>query len=180
MEIDKVNWLHEIISISEFEGNWDSYLETVYDKFKYDLVTRGAVYCNTLVRLTNEGKYDSGKLILFWHIIQKEGKKGIREPDFARMERIPWIKPVIENSKSSNILVWREKRKHEIREHILLDNGSDTNYLVVILVREKKNYTDYFLVTAFPPNKRYLNNLHERYKKANPGSTEVRTLSTTW
>ncbi len=172
-----LGWLPDIVRISDMGGNWDEYLEEIYKIFYSDVIKKRLIYKNTLVRHTGENEYEDGKLILFWHIIQKEGEKE-RQPELRRMERIPWIKPITDNVNSPFIYIWREKRGHDFRDHILLDDKSENHYLIVISVREKKNYTDYFLITAFPPGKNYLKNLFRRYKKANPGITEVRTPST--
>ncbi|MDP8220950.1 MAG: hypothetical protein P9X26_06370 [Candidatus Stygibacter frigidus] len=172
-----LDWLPEIVKISDMGGNWDSFLERIYRIFYTDIVQKRLIYKNTLVRPADENCFEDDKLKLFWHIIQKQGEKE-RQPDLRRMERIPWIKPITDNIDSQYIYLWREKKGHELRDHILLDDKSYHHYLIVLSVREKRNYTDYFLITAFPPEKNYLKNLLKRYKKANPGITEVRTPST--
>ena len=172
-----LDWLPQIVKISDVKGDWPNYLDIVYKIFYSDIIKKRLAYKNTLVRPTHENDYDDGKHVLFWHIIQKQGEEE-RQPDLRRMERIPWIKPITDNIDSQFIHIWSEKRGNDFRDHILLDDGLENQYLIVISVREKKNYTDYFLVTAFPPEKNYLKNLLRRYKKANPGITEVRTPST--
>lgn len=168
MGYNGIDWLPDIVTLLEFSGNWDVYIEEVYRIFLHDMVEKGLVYKKTLVRLTNEGKYYEGKLELFWHIVQGDGINE-KKPELRRLERVPWIKPVAGNSDSSNVYIWQERKGHEIREHILLDDKSGANYLIVLSVREYTKYSDYYLITGFPPNKKYLEKLHKRYKKANPG-----------
>ena len=128
-------WLPEIIKLEDFNGDWDNYLEALYNVYLHDFkharpVFRGiqlSVKWHPLIK---------GKEATFWHIISEGEIEDERIPDIRRCERIPWPKPIIENSNENNIKVWQNKRKGDkIRICIYFE---EIEYLVVIAKRKTK------------------------------------------
>ena len=148
-------WLPTII---EFTGDWEVFIQNIYDVFKKDFKdSRPAfdsvpVLFNKWIDPNDKYGYEEG----FWHITSKDEwdfdprtKKKIKKrvPDFRRAERVPWCRPVIENNSDSAILFWdylegngRTNTYIWLKEH---------DYLVILEKRTMSNGVFYFIVSSF-------------------------------
>lgn len=120
--------LPALISLDEFEGDFHSYEEAVYLIFNQDFILskpsyKGVELALKIYPITN------GKEGTYYHITHTGSDEQNREPDLRRMERIGYPRPIIDNSESSNLKSWRNKRGN--KERILILHESE-QYLVVL------------------------------------------------
>jgi hypothetical protein len=141
---EKPEWLPETL---HFNGNWDEFIESVYEIFERDFKRTKPVFGTLPVKF--DSRIENGKEAGFWHIVQKEDFQAKeRLPDIRRCEHIPWPKPIIEHSSDKAITIWKNDRKtnrnnsRQIRVLIWLE---DFDYLIIL--RERS--TEMILITAY-------------------------------
>ncbi|MCP4710272.1 MAG: hypothetical protein GY869_16740 [Planctomycetes bacterium] len=128
-------------------GDWDNYLNAVYDHFCADFIFHKTYYngVRVAVRKIPESK---GKGYGFWHCIS-EGAKEEEEriPDLERCKRIKWIKAIIEHADNPEIDTWSNRRGRE-RCRLL---WYQEQFLVVLAERKRKEDGKkyYLLKTAY-------------------------------
>ncbi len=153
------DWLSPLVLFSNYNGNWDVYLEAVYSFFKKDFVDNKPVFKNRRLGLKRHPVIH-GKEATFWHMISKGDVEEDRIPDFRRCERIRWPRPVIEHSDDPKVKLWVSIKRNENRIHIWLE---DENYVVVLADRKKYLLPwTAFLVTRDHTRKKLLKE-HKRY-----------------
>lgn len=116
--------LPELITLSEYDGNFNLYLEAIYELFKKDFIEKHPVFQGTRVGLKKHPQRE-GKEATFWHMISEGEDEPTRVPDLFRMERIKWPAALINDSEHPYLKVWENKR------------GSKTN---VLIFHEQKAY----------------------------------------
>lgn len=130
-------------------GDWNAFIDTAYQAYQNDFIVNPPVFMGKRVVVDKrilDGKYMEG----FWHVVQRDMRGGAhRYPDFQRVERISWIKPLMENPAAEGV-EYRSclEGKREIRHYIL---APSRNYVVIL--GEKKRAL--FLVTAFCMNRSF-------------------------
>ena len=163
------SWLPPMAVVSPWtEGTYDM----LYGIFRRDFVTTRPRYCGREVWHFPE--MEDGKEALFWHLTSREVKpKAVprrmrrvlpmpaeepgRYPDLRRCERLPWVRPMIENSQSEGVLAWD-----------YLEGSSSTHTYVWLrelgFVTIMKKYADGArrLVTSFYVDKDYKRRDFER------------------
>jgi hypothetical protein len=95
----------------------------------------------------------------YWHVVTEgEPEEARKTPMPDRLERVPWIKPLIENEACplSDIKVWSNQRGGSTHICIWFDR---LNYLVVL----KQLSKNYLLKTAYMPESRRRQQLHKEY-----------------
>ena len=136
------DWMPGLITLPEYNGNWDAYLAATYAAFSVDFLG---------VRPDFEGKrmglkrhpIARAKEATFWHFVQSGPVEADREPDLRRFERIRWPKAVIAHATDPAVKRWTEKRGKADRIHLWCE---DAMYLVVL-----DEHDDYILPwTAYP------------------------------
>ncbi len=142
--------LKNIISLNEFNGDFNFYNNYLYQIFKSELYNNKLYYKKKSVALKRYPE-DNGKEFSFLHLTCKDFKNTRNEedrlPDLRRCERIHWIKPGIEvnHLKECNqncFLTYVKKYKNRDRYHLL---NTEDRYMIILEDRE-----DYFLlITAF-------------------------------
>jgi hypothetical protein len=142
----KPSWLPDPLQYSDFNGEWDRFLATVYQIFERDFKKSNPKYQDYPV--TYDSRIEDGKEAVFWHMTCRyyPGTRG-REMDLRRCERIPWPRPMIEHSTDTSLSVWKNERKkpsrpRQTRVLIWLEN---LDYIVVLAERPK----EMILVTAY-------------------------------
>jgi hypothetical protein len=139
----KPQWLPEPLC---FGGNWDQFINIVYAVFKRDFINTRPIY--KTLPVNHDTRIIDGREAGFWHIVQKdEPLVKERVPDLRRCERVPWPKPIIENSNDKSISVWKDERKkpgrpRQIRVLIWLE---DLDYIIVLRERPR----EMILITAY-------------------------------
>lgn len=127
------DWLPPLVLFSDYGGDWDSYLDAIYDYFKQDFVDSKPVFQGRRVGLKRH-PMTQGKEATFWHMVQEGSIEEDRTPDFRRCERIRWPKPIIEHDADKAIKVWANQRRGEERICLWFEQE---NYLVILAVRGK-------------------------------------------
>ncbi len=132
--------------------------EVLYDDYFCVDFIDSKTYLNSTIYINPQTyKKEDGKEKSFWHLTSreqsyqvKEGKKTVprkeRLPDFARAERLEWVKLIIENHTDPQIKLFYRKEttdKKPIRLYLWLYQKD----FVVIL--QKLGANDSFLVTSF-------------------------------
>jgi hypothetical protein len=158
-----VTWLPDLVLFDEYDGNWDRYLEVIYNFFTKDFVDDQPKFQGRKLALKKHPMY-LGKEATFWHIISEGKSEDDRTPDLRRCERIKWPRPVIENCNDPDIKIWENLRDHEKRACILLDSA---DYLVVIARRQGYDLFWPAYPITWPHHKRKLIEEYEAYIKAN-------------
>lgn len=160
-------WLPPLVFFKDYGGNWDRYVEALYEFFKQDFVDSTPSFQGRKLALKRH-PMAQGKEATFWHLISEGGNEEDRLPDLRRCERIRWPRPIIEHADESGIKVWGNRRKGEKRICIWFEA---VEYLVVLAVR--KGYI--LLWTAYPVTrshrKRKLQKEYEAYLKADAAPT---------
>lgn len=124
----------DILLLTDHSGNWGAYNEAVYQIFKTDFVTSKPIFNGKRLGLKAYPLVE-GKEYTYYHFTHDGGHEDDRRPNLRRMERIPFPKPIIENSTHNNFKVWRVKRG--TKDRILLFCELES-YLVVL--EDRKTY----------------------------------------
>lgn len=134
-------WLPELLPFTLYNGDWEQYLEALYECFKKDFIRSKPIF-NGIKLALKKHPLSKNKEATFWHIISEGKIENERTPCMRRCERIKWPKPVIENSQELFIKVWQEPKNGEDRIHLWFESEA---YLVVLAKRK-----DYILLwTAY-------------------------------
>lgn len=128
------SWLPGLVLLENYNGDWNQYLNSIYEIFKSDFINSTCKYRGIIVAIKKHPKINN-KEATFWHLISSGEIENDRIPDLRRCERIRWPKPIIEKVPDKEIKVWQNKRGGETRLCIWLENAE---YLVVLA--ERKNY----------------------------------------
>lgn len=159
---NKPEWLPELILLSSFDGDWDSYLDDIYQIFRRDFVISKPVFRGMRMALKRHPVSD-GKEATFWHIISEGADEQSRTPDMRRCERIQWPRPVIEMAEHDRFIkVWENQRDGEIRICIWV-SFDDENYLVILAKRKEFTLLWTAYPITFPHQKRKLQREYEAY-----------------
>ncbi len=136
--------------VIENNGDWNAFIGTAYRTYQDDFIVTPPTFMGKRVVVDKrllDGKYMEG----FWHVVQSDMRgDGDRKPIYERAERIPWIKPLIQNHAAEGVVYRRcMEGRREIRHYIL---APSKNYAVIL--GEKKRAI--FLVTAFCMNRSFM------------------------
>lgn len=154
-----------VIKLSDYSGNWDIYVDALYEIFCRDFILDMPVFEKKEVDFCQKDRYDN-KEETFWHVISRDNyilDKGKfikdRDVDPKRAERIAWIKEIIDNSNDSSIMKWIDTSFREPRIHLWYKK----EYIVVLV--KKKSYPYYQLLTAFITKKYKEAELEAKFEK---------------
>lgn len=168
---DCLSWLPPLIFLKQFNGNWELYVEKIYEIFRADFITSWPLYQLKRVGI-RKFPLEDGKEQTFFHLTTSGKDNSERLYDFRRCERIRWPKPIIEHAEELKVWATERKTKTRLSKRVCIATPS-FDYLVVI---EPRN--GYFtLVTAF-----YVEHEHQRrakmeeHKKAGGASDVPREL----
>lgn len=153
--------LPDLVFMEDFGGNFDDYNEAVYDVFYKDFIKSRPTFNGTKLRLKKH-PYVDGKEYTYYHFTHSGDIEIDRLPDFRRMERIPFPRPMIDNSNHTDLRVWRVKRGSKQRILILSETEQ---YLVVLEDRGEYilPWTAYYI--EYPNKIRRLIKEYEAYIK---------------
>jgi len=128
---EELEWLPPLVMLSDYSGDWFSYLNAIYAFFKQDFVDSKPVFKGRRLGLKRH-PLAHGKEATFWHMIQEGAVEEDRTPDFRRCERIRWPRPIIEHDADKTIKVWANQRRGEQRICLWIEQE---NYLVILADR---------------------------------------------
>jgi len=125
------DWLPPLELLAEHNGNWNAYLDAIYEWFRQDFIDSKPVFQGRRLGLKRH-PVTHGKEATFWHMIQEGSVEDDRTPDLRRCERIRWPRPIIENDGDPAIKIWRNQRRNEERVCLWF---VPENYLVILADR---------------------------------------------
>lgn len=136
------------IYLKEFGGNYERYVDAVYEVFERDFIRHRAMFGSHGLRMKYHPEFQ-GRAYTFYHMTHKGEVESERLPDLRRCECMPWARPSVENVESWGLKFWRQPRQRsDNRVCICLERDDgvvDVDYFVILEVR-----SDYVLLwTAF-------------------------------
>jgi hypothetical protein len=162
MPRNKPAWIPALVLLADYGGDWDKYLNALYQFFRKDFIESKPLFRGASVGITKH-PYSQGKESTFWHIISEGKIEEDRTPDFERCKRVRWPRAIIENHEAPSVQVWNTMRGREKR--ILLRFIFDEDDYLVVLAEHKGVI---LLITAYlvtwPSQKRRLQQEFEKYK----------------
>jgi len=126
----------------QFTGNWESYVECVYQAFLDDIVNSDPMFQGLPVR-SQYRPPTQNKHFGFWHLISEGAKEEERIPDLRRCERIRWINYLITNAERVAQISWWENRRGS-NTHVVIWHELE-NFVVILAKRNRY----YLLKTAY-------------------------------
>lgn len=165
------HWLPDIIKLNDYGGDWDRYLNAVYDCFRQAFKDRNRqlTFRGKPVRTNFHPAYEN-KDATFWHLIQEGKVEDERTPDLRRCERISWVRPIIENCTDEAVKVWENVRPRPRGNERRILLWLNEQFLVVL--GDRDHY--WTLVTAYTTERehriRKLREEYEGYKNAGPAA----------
>jgi len=156
---ESLGWLPPLILFKKYQGDWNVYVEALYQYFKTDFVDSKPSYEGRKLNLKRH-PIEQGKEATFWHMISEGEREEDRLPDFRRCERICWPKPVIEHSPDAMIKVWKNRRRGETRICLWLESE---DYLVILADRKEYILPWTAYLVDQPHRKRKLQREYEQY-----------------
>jgi hypothetical protein len=137
-------WLPPLVRLHEFSGEWPRFLEFVFGEFHAQFIASQPKFRELWVRCRRDPMED-GKEAGFWHCTQG-GREGATV-EIPRMERIRWVRAVIEHADDPQVDVWMARRGSD--KHWCLWFREE--YLVVLAerIRGKNSFRYWQLVTAY-------------------------------
>lgn len=161
---DNCNKMPKLTTMDEFEQNWNSYLDHLYELYLGDFFYNTVKYKNLPIKTFTNLEYN-GKQSTFNHITTKGSKD--RLYNSLRCERYSWIKAIIEGESCidcEDLAIWEENVKKKKRVLIWCRK---TNFIIVLENRKDA----YYLITAYcviyPNKERDLRKSYNNYKSKN-------------
>lgn len=158
--------LPELIELNAFGGSFEKYIEAVYQIFKNDFIDTKPTFQGTRLGLKKYPLVDN-KEYTFYHMTHEGNIENDRTPDFRRMERIGWPRPMIDDSEHSYLKVWRNTRRGKggTKNRILILHEAE-QYLVVL--DDRGNYILPWTAYLIKGRRQFQKHLkeYETYKKA--------------
>lgn len=152
-------WLPPLVLLSDYNGDWNAYIEAIYGYFTQDFVDSKPVFRGKRLGLKRH-PLTQGKEATFWHMIQQGDQEADRIPDIRRCERIRWPKPIIEHDSDEAIKEWPNQRRGEKRICLWFEQE---NYLVILSDRGSFVLPWTAYLVDQPHQKRKLQKEYEEY-----------------
>jgi hypothetical protein len=133
-------------------------IDFLYAFFHRDFVANKTYLNQSIYIDPRSNRLDEGKELDFWHLTTRENKRQVRQgnhwvwisegrfPDYARSERIEWVKQILENHGHPSIKLFYHQESNPKRD-IRLYLWAYRHDFVVIL--QKLGRSSSFLVTSF-------------------------------
>lgn len=134
-------WLPPLVLLADYDGDWSRYLEALYEFLRQDFIASSPMYEGRRVGLKRYPVIND-KEATFWHLISEGKVEADRLPDMRRCERIRWPRPIIDAVQQGRVRCWKNRREHESRIVIALDDFS-----YVVILAQRKTYV--ILWTAY-------------------------------
>lgn len=151
-----------------FSGNWDEYINAIYEVFKNDFLDNKTRFNKLDVNIKWRPVYQD-RPSTFYHITHEGKDESNRTPDIRRCERVPWVKPVIDNCQNWDLKYWPQKRRGRNRiciwlnldENVKPEQDFENHYFIIL---EKRK--EFFLLwSTFMP--KYPHDIRAKQKEYN-------------
>lgn len=151
------NWLPNLFMVDPWTH--DTY-DALYQLFRDDFVESQIDYQGYNVWFFPE--MEDGKEKVFWHLTSRVDKEtGDRLPDLRRSERLPWVKPMLENHFHSEVLAWdHEEGDGSVKTYVWLKNFDFVVIMKKYLDRRRRLITSYCV--EYPNAKKKLMKKYDR------------------
>jgi hypothetical protein len=156
-------WLPDLVRLDEVDGDWNQFLDLIYEIFRRDFIQTHPHFWEKPCRL-KRGVELQGKHYTFWHLISEGATEEDRLPDLRRCERVGWTRPMIERVATEGVVYWKSDRGSARRWLIALPDFS-----FVVVLEDRKDHV--LLWTAYcverEHRRRKLRKEYERYRDSN-------------
>ena len=143
---DEDNWLPELWTLPDADGDWTTFVEQAYVIFRRDFVESQPLFQGLWVRCRRD-PIEDGKEAGFWHCTSEGPDEFHRTPALRRCERIAWERAIIENSTQPGVDVWPNERGGEVRT--LLWYREEFLVVMALRTRQRDGFRYYQLITAY-------------------------------
>ena len=139
-------WLPALIRMEDYGGDWKRYVEAVYAIFRRDFIQSQPKFQECWVRVRRD-PLEQGKEAGFWHCTTGGKDEDARTPEFRRMERIGWVRAIIEHTEYPAVTGWSVTRGMDRRWCLWFRE----EFLVVLAERVRKHdgFRYWQLVTTY-------------------------------
>ncbi len=145
MDKDTPSWLPELILFENYKGNWDAYVDTIYQYFHADFIRNRTSFQRAPIFVRHHPSHDK-KGATFWHLISEGDLESERTPDLRRCERIRWPKPIIESPNTINIRIWETVRPWKNQKQRRIIFAPDNFSYIVVIAETSRGFN---LITAY-------------------------------
>ena len=133
-------------------------IDYLYAFFHRDFVANKTYLNKSIYIDPRSNRLDEGKELDFWHLTTRENKRQVREgnrwvwisegrfTDYARSERIEWVKQILENHDHSSIKLFYHRESNPKRDIRLYLWAYEEDFVVIL---QKLGRSSSFLVTSF-------------------------------
>jgi hypothetical protein len=151
------NWLPNLFVVNPWTH--DTY-DALYQLFRDDFVESQIDYQGYSVWFFPE--MEDGREKVFWHLTSRvDNETGDRLPDLRRSERLPWVRPMLENHLHPEVLAWdHEEGDGSIKTYVWL---KDFDFVVIMKKfpdRTRRLITSFWL--EYPNAKKKLMKKYDR------------------
>lgn len=139
-------WLPSIVTLTSYGGNHQLYLDDLYQIYLRDFVNVRSTFCGMPI-ITDDRVIDASQRDeAFIHLTTCDDlATGGRFFEPRRTERIPWIKPTIDNyADAQNVKVWEVRKKGKQKVNILIE--SERYHIVLTRYKTVFNLTTAYYV----------------------------------
>jgi len=139
-------WLPALIHLDDYGGNWERYLESVYGIFHNDFIRTQPKFQDCWVRCRRD-PLEFGKEAGFWHCTSCGEDEMQRTPDLRRMERIQWVRAILDHPDDGAVNIWATMGGTDKRWCLWFRE----EYIVVIAerIRKRDEFRYFQLITAY-------------------------------
>jgi len=164
--------LPEMILLEHFDGNYNRFIDAVYEVFENDFIKHKTKFRGEILRMKWHPVFQE-RAYTFYHMTHRGKDEQNRVPDLRRCERMPWARPVIEKCDSWNLKIWPQIRKGANRLCIWLEMEDEPDYFVILDIRKDYNLLWTAFVAEYEHEKRKKRREYEAWLKTlkSPGNT---------
>ncbi len=126
------NWLPSPVQYADFGGDWERFIEEVYNRFVRDFLNdfnRRQLRFEGIPLSLRRHPLVRGKEASFWHLVSTGNIEEERLPDFDRCECISWARAIIDNANDRFVKRWENTRDGNTNICLWLESE---NYIVVL------------------------------------------------
>lgn len=123
------------IYLEDFSGNYEQFIDAVYDVFERDFVKYHPSFGGYKLGLKRHPEFQD-RAYTFYHMTHKGKIEDERTPDLRRCECLPWGRITVEKVTEYSLKFWEQERKGKHRICIWLETEDDVDYFFVLDVRQ--------------------------------------------